>query len=308
MSAIQKRTYSCFLSAALCLVLSGISANSAVAAKRRPKPVITRGSDVIDYGSRARIVGHLENGREGQVVALKRRIVGEGRKIVREKAVNENLRVIFRLRNRTRSAIFRIVFRNRKGRKRVSNPHRVDVRPDLRFKVDPNDVRYKNPVELSGSLKPALPGRVVRIKIRAEGKWQLVKRVDVSDGAYFRTFIPKIRGHHRMRASFGGDDLNFATRRHERLWIYRRGPATWYGPGFYGNTTACGTTLRKKTLGVAHRKLPCGTRVNFLYKGRTITVPVIDRGPYGKADWDLTERTANKLHFEGRDVIGYWAN
>jgi rare lipoprotein A (peptidoglycan hydrolase) len=54
--------------------------------------------------------------------------------------------------------------------------------------------------------------------------------------------------------------------------------------------------------------LPCGTRVNFLYKGRTITVRVIDRGPYGEADWDLTEKTADRLNFEGRDSIGWWAN
>jgi hypothetical protein len=253
-------------------------------------------------------VGHLENGRPGQIVALKRRVLGQGREIVREKAVNKNLRAIFRLRNRTRSAIFRLVFRNRKGHKRVSDPHRVDVRPALSFTVDPHDVRYRNPVELRGKLEPAIPGRVVKIKLRAKGKWRIVKRVDVSNGAYFRTFIPKIRGHHRMRASFGGDDLNAKTRRNERLWIYKRGPATWYGPGFYGNTTACGRTLRKKTLGVAHRTLPCGTRVNFLHKGRTITVRVIDRGPYGKADWDLTERTARRLRFEGRDVVGYWAN
>ena len=33
--------------------------------------------------------------------------------------------------------------------------------------------------------------------------------------------------------------------------------ASWYGPGFFGNTTACGQTLTKKTVGVAHKKLPC---------------------------------------------------
>jgi rare lipoprotein A len=242
------------------------------------------------------------------VVALKRRIVGKGREIVREKRVNEDHRAIFRLRNRKRTAIFRLVFRNRMGRKRVSDPHRVDVRPKLTFDVEPNDVRYRNPVTLSGTFKPAIRGRVVKLKLRVSGRWRRVRRVDVSDGRFRRTFRPRIRGHHRMRASFAGDDLNFKTRRHERLWIYRRGPATWYGPGFYGNTTACGQTLRRRTLGVAHRRLPCGTRVNFLYKGRTITVRVIDRGPYGKADWDLTERTADRLHFEGRDIIGWWAN
>ena len=307
MSLVGKLTLSCVLSAAVCLALSAIWVEPA-AARRKPTPVINRGSDVVGYGDRARIVGHLEGGRKGQVVALKRRIVGKGRTIARKKAVDENRRVVFRLKNRRRSAVFRLVFRPKKGRKRVSNPHRIDVRPRLRFNVEPNDVKARKAVELRGTFAPAMPDRVVKLKLRVKGEWTVVKRVDVSDGVYFRTFVPEVKGHRKMRAAFASDDWNAETRRHERLWIYKRGPATWYGPGFWGNKTACGQTLRKKTLGVAHRKLPCGTRVNFLYKGRTITVRVIDRGPFGEADWDLTQRTARKLRFEGRDEVGYWVN
>ena len=72
--------------------------------------------------------------------------------------------------------------------------------------------------------------------------------------------------------------------------------ASWYGPGFYGNTTACGQTLRKKTLGVAHKKLPCGTKVTFAYQGRWVRAKVIDRGPYiAGRKWDLTYATALQL-------------
>ena len=56
--------------------------------------------------------------------------------------------------------------------------------------------------------------------------------------------------------------------------------ASWYGPGFYGNRTACGQTYSQAIFGVAHRTLPCGTLVTLTYGGRTVTVPVIDRGPY----------------------------
>jgi hypothetical protein len=56
--------------------------------------------------------------------------------------------------------------------------------------------------------------------------------------------------------------------------------ASWYGPGFYGNRTACGQTYTPEIIGVAHRTLPCGTLVVIEYRGRTLTVPVIDRGPY----------------------------
>ena len=56
---------------------------------------------------------------------------------------------------------------------------------------------------------------------------------------------------------------------------------SWYGPGFYGNRTACGVVvLQRETIGVAHRTLPCGTRVTFRYNGKTVVTRVIDRGPY----------------------------
>jgi hypothetical protein len=53
--------------------------------------------------------------------------------------------------------------------------------------------------------------------------------------------------------------------------------ASWYGPGFYGNRTACGQTYTPEIVGVAHRSLRCGTLVVLEYRGRTLTVPVIDR-------------------------------
>jgi rare lipoprotein A (peptidoglycan hydrolase) len=73
--------------------------------------------------------------------------------------------------------------------------------------------------------------------------------------------------------------------------------ATWFGPGFYGQTTACGQTLTPAVVGVANRTLPCGTLVKFKYKGRTATIPVIDRGPYANngAQWDLTFSAASEL-------------
>lgn len=71
---------------------------------------------------------------------------------------------------------------------------------------------------------------------------------------------------------------------------------SWYGPRLYGNGTACGQTLTKTLVGVAHRTLKCGTLVTFRYKGRTLTVPVVDRGPYVSGrTWDLTRGACAKL-------------
>jgi hypothetical protein len=68
----------------------------------------------------------------------------------------------------------------------------------------------------------------------------------------------------------------------------------------YGHRDACGTILRADGLGVAHKTLPCGTEVIFVYHGRAIRVPVQDRGPYipGR-EWDLSGATAEALHFPG---------
>jgi rare lipoprotein A (RlpA)-like double-psi beta-barrel protein len=76
------------------------------------------------------------------------------------------------------------------------------------------------------------------------------------------------------------------------------GNISWYGPGFYGKRTACGQAMTQSLLGVAHRTLPCGTRVTFRNpaNGRTITVPVVDRGPYVSGrQWDLTAGTCAAL-------------
>jgi rare lipoprotein A (peptidoglycan hydrolase) len=77
---------------------------------------------------------------------------------------------------------------------------------------------------------------------------------------------------------------------------YRPVRATWYGPGFFGNRTACGAVLTHRTLGVAHKRLACGTKISLKYRGRTIVVPVIDRGPFSRGiDYDLTYATARRL-------------
>ncbi len=82
--------------------------------------------------------------------------------------------------------------------------------------------------------------------------------------------------------------------------------ATWYGPGLYGNRTACGQTLRSNRIGVAHRTLPCGTTIKFAYRGRQLVTRVIDRGPYTEGnDFDLTNGARRVLGFEGVGTVRY---
>ena len=75
---------------------------------------------------------------------------------------------------------------------------------------------------------------------------------------------------------------------------------SWYGPGFWGNNGACGmfgaNGLGPEDIGVAHRTLPCGTKVTFRYNGRTVVTYVKDRGPYvaGRI-WDMTRGLCEAL-------------
>jgi rare lipoprotein A len=88
------------------------------------------------------------------------------------------------------------------------------------------------------------------------------------------------------------------------ITVYRPSKATLYGPGFYGKRTACGQKLRPGTIGVANRTLKCGESVAIYYQGRTLVVPVIDRGPYANgADWDLTMATGKALGIDGTSQI-----
>jgi rare lipoprotein A (peptidoglycan hydrolase) len=96
--------------------------------------------------------------------------------------------------------------------------------------------------------------------------------------------------------------------------IRSTGIATWFGPGFYGKQTACGQTLTPGVVGVANRTLACGTLVKVTYKGHSLTVPVLDRGPYAHgADWDLTAGAAQALGITetvriGTHIVGKTAN
>jgi rare lipoprotein A len=95
-----------------------------------------------------------------------------------------------------------------------------------------------------------------------------------------------------------GQDLVFSP--------FRSAGASWYGPGLYGNKTACGQTLRASTIGVAHRSLPCGTMVKFVYEGNAVVAPVIDRGPFVKGRaWDLTAAASEALELDGVGMVRY---
>lgn len=83
-----------------------------------------------------------------------------------------------------------------------------------------------------------------------------------------------------------------------------RSGASWYGAPLFGNSTACGQKFTPTIVGVAHKTLPCGTRVLIGYKGRFLLTKVIDRGPYTPGrTWDLSHAAMIALGYQGIDPV-----
>jgi rare lipoprotein A len=149
---------------------------------------------------------------------------------------------------------------------------------------------------VTGRLTPALAGQPVALQRRGHRRWITIARARTrADGRFAVRFRPSRPASFALRLAIGG-----ARRGLGRLNVYRHAAVSWYGPGLYGNKLSCGGRLTPGTLGVAHRTLPCGTRVTLRHGDRVVRVPVVDRGPFvGGREFDLTAATRARLHFGG---------
>jgi len=166
------------------------------------------------------------------------------------------------------------------------------------------NIRAGRRTVVAGTVRPAAAGLIASLQLRNGKRWYTIGRDRTgSSGRY----VLRARRRHPMsahvRVLVRGDGSR-AERRLGRLDVYRVALASWYGPGLYGRRTGCGGTLGYSQLGVAHKTLPCGTKVTLRHNGRRVRVPVIDRGPYvGAREYDLTAATARKLRFRGHGGI-----
>ena len=160
-----------------------------------------------------------------------------------------------------------------------------------------------NGLAVHGKVRPS--GRH-RVKLVFRGRDTAVRGVRTkANGAFALRWAPERTGSYAVRAYLAHDRrIRSARSVPRRLTSYRFAHASYYGPGLYGNGVACGGTLMPGTMGVAHKTLPCGTKVKLRYRGRSVTVPVIDRGPYVPGrDYDLTEAVKHRLGFPGIGTV-----
>ena len=124
-------------------------------------------------------------------------------------------------------------------------------------------------LQFSGSVSSRYAGDTVEIERagpRTDGAWVGTTQGTVaSDGTFTALWQTNHIGRFAVKAiltapggaaaasSSGGPTVT--------VTVYRPSVATLYGPGFWGRRTACGVVLRRYTVGVANRTLPCGTPV-----------------------------------------------
>lgn len=171
----------------------------------------------------------------------------------------------------------------------------IAVRSKTRARIGGRNALVGDNVKVKGTVSPAGAERRVIVRVGAEkhavtagrdGRFALAWRAP-STGV----FDVSVRARSNRVATGSRDSGG-------RITVYRPAAASWYGPGLYGNPLACGGTLSASTMGVANKSLPCGTKVHLRYGDSSVTVPVIDRGPFaGNREYDLTAATKQALGF-----------
>jgi rare lipoprotein A len=185
--------------------------------------------------------------------------------------------------------------------KHHQQPKRVDAHVSLH--LSGHTVLSGNGLAVHGKVRPAGRHRVKVVFSGPDAK--VLGTTTKANGRFALRWSPDRIGNYAVRA-FGVHDRRSrgSASKARRLTSYRQAGASYYGPGLYGNGVACGGTLMPGTLGVANKTLPCGTMVKLRYHGHSVTVPVIDRGPYvAGRDYDLTEAVKERLGFPGVGTV-----
>jgi peptidoglycan lytic transglycosylase len=254
----------------------------------------------VAYGKRLELSGAVAERVNGRKVRLEHAPGGRGWRPVAARSTSHGGTWRFAVRA-TQSGAYRAVSQSGGA----SAPRRVTVVARVAARA-PRHVKRGAPVRVTGAVRPGVAGRRVAVELRSGRGWSTVARLRTGMGGRFvAAWRPPAHGRYRLRVRFRGDRLNAGDGDGVgRVNVYRPAAASWYGPGLYGNALGCGGRLGTGTLGVAHKTLPCGTKVTLRYGGRSVTVPVVDRGPYvGGREFDLTGATKQRLGFGSTGTV-----
>lgn len=178
------------------------------------------------------------------------------------------------------------------GKDKSKNRKRPKVR--IKIRVGSRHLVAGNTTVVAGSVRPAGTRRKVNVTV---GGKTFSTRANKAKGRFkVRVAVPGT-GSFKVKVRTGSDKFGKGRRvGGGKIIAYRAVHASYYGPGLYGNGMACGGTLSPSTLGVAHKTLPCGTRLVLRLGNRVVHTRVVDRGPYiAGRELDLTSATRSAL-------------
>jgi len=171
----------------------------------------------------------------------------------------------------------------------------VRVKSVTRARVADKLVKQGDTVAIKGHVEPAGKRKV---KVRVGG--ETLKTRTSKGGGFKVQWEAGTTGEETVRVRAESDRIAAGSAdKAGKVAVLRPALASWYGGSLIGNGVACGGTLQADTIGVAHKSLPCGTKLIVAYKGRSVKTEVIDRGPYsGNREFDLTQGLKEKLNFD----------
>lgn len=148
----------------------------------------------------------------------------------------------------------------------------------------------------SGSSPPLRHAQPAQLndKVPASGYWPALARkrlrlLSVREHRIVRLLV----AIHKLRARPAAGGPASASGRASSGWV--SGSATWYGPGFYGHSPACGGPgLTESSWWVATVPARCGANVTVC-ASTCITAPVRDTGAFPSSNLDLTPAVARAL-------------
>jgi hypothetical protein len=264
----------------------------------------------LRYGQALVVRGRLPGAGAGRVVALEHRTRGGAWRPVARALTGA--RGAFRLRARVeRSGAVRVVAPDTAAgtatgvapEPLASRARGVRVAALLTVARKRTTVRVGSRALVGGRVRPGTAGRRVVLQKRSGRSWRTIARTRTRrGGAFTLTARQRTSDSSRLRVVAAGTAGIVGTRRSAgRLDALRATTASWYGEG---QALACGGHLTPGMMGVAHKSLPCGTKVTIRYRGRQVRVPIVDRGPYvGGREFDLGPGVRAALGFSGVGTV-----
>lgn len=197
---------------------------------------------------------------------------------------------------------------NRSGRFRAvsstgqaTGAEKVRVKSKTQSRLGEKSPTVGDAVPIKGHVAPGGPGRKVKVKVGGDTLHTRTNRT----GHFEVKWKARSAGDYAVHVKADGDRIAAGSGdKAGHVTVFRGAEASYYGPGFYGGSLACGGTLQAGTIGVANKTMPCGTKLTLRYGHKEVDVKVIDRGPYsGSREFDLTEATKNKLGFPSTGTV-----